>query len=182
MLDIECIAILHTKAWSWVGFGLDCQWSGISSPYLSLFPSAFPLLQAPGQRRRQIPHLASQQWPRQAWHSSRIAVGPPSVASCKPYMGCPRTMGTIPSTLLSSQPPFYRGLRDFQGRRGWRQAHDCSHGPWAWQVGPATAVQSVAIECPSLSHGPPRACPTRESVSSVIQPPRSPSPKTVNPH
>lgn len=181
MKNIKCIAILH-KAWSWVGFGLDCQWSGLSCPYLSLFPSAFPLLQAPGQRRRQIPHLASQLWPRQAWHSSRIAVGPPSATSCSPYVGYPRAMGTIPHPLVLIAP-ILQGFKRFPRQKGLKAS------PWLLSraMGMAGGPSHCCAECsnrkpltvawPSPEHAQPR------SLSHCLSNHKeSPSLKRVYPH
>lgn len=120
----KCIAVLHTArirlshGLAWLGLG----WTASSQGFLLLtficFPlSAFPLLQAPGQKRRQSPHLASQQWPRQGWHSSRTAVGPPSATSCSPYVGAPELWE--PSLPLSCpHSPHFTGVQELSKAEG----------------------------------------------------------------
>lgn len=123
MMSRKCIGVLHTArirlsyGLGWVGLG----WLGLPKAFFSLpssvSPSAFPLLQAPGQRRRQSPHLASQQWPRQGWHSSRIAVGPPSATSCSPYVGAPELWGpSLPPSCPHS--PHFTGVKELSKAEG----------------------------------------------------------------
>ena len=151
------------KAWLWLGLGwVGLGWTASSQGFLLLtficFSfSAFPLLQAPGQRRRQSPHLASQQWPRQGWHTSRIDEGPPSATSCSPYVGAPELWGPfLPPSCPHS--PHFTGVQELSKAEGidskpMTAIRGYGYGRWA------QSVQRVAIESPSLSHDPPQSMP-----------------------
>lgn len=142
--------------------GRDCR-SGLSLPHLSLsafFPLSLytpTLLQAPEPRRKQSPHLASPQWPRPGWHSSRIAVGPPSAISCSPHVGHPQGHGDPPPICLHSSH-FTRAqeLSKAEGVEGKPVTAARGRGVAG---GPGRPVQSVAIGSPSPSHGPPQSMP-----------------------
>lgn len=107
--DLTCVAL--GRGLARVGGGPGAA-DGQGSPHLTsaslLFPRPAPcsptLLQAPEQRRKQTPRLASPQWPRRGWRSSRIAAGPPSAASCSPHAGCPRGHGDPPHPLVFRAP------------------------------------------------------------------------------
>lgn len=112
--------VKQSLARGWDGLGLQTVRALLTSLLpLSLLPSlcAPTLLQAPEPRRKQSPHLASPQWPRPGWRSSRIAVGPPSAISCSPHMGAPGAMGTaLPSTCFHS--PHFAGAQELSKMEG----------------------------------------------------------------
>lgn len=133
-----------SKVWLGVGMGLGLQMvralltSLLSlSPFCPLFLCAPTLLQAPGPRRKQSPRLASPQWPRPGWHSSRIAVGPPSAISCSPHVGCPRGHGDSPSYPLVFIAPISLGPKSSQRRKGLKASQWLPPGLWAQWAGPA---------------------------------------------
>ena len=120
--DLTCVALGQDLAG--VGGGPGAA-DGQGSPHLTsaslLFPRPAPrsptLLQAPEQRRKQTPRLASPQWPRRGWRSSRIAAGPPSAESCSPHAGCPRGHGDpLPPSCLQS--PHFTGAQELSKAEG----------------------------------------------------------------
>ncbi|XP_077880442.1 bMERB domain-containing protein 1 isoform X3 [Ictidomys tridecemlineatus] len=120
---------------------------------------------APGQRRKQSPHLASPQWPRLGWHSSRIAAGPPSATSCSPHTGCPGATGT-PSHPLVVVAPISSGPKSSprlpEGVEGKPVTAARGHG--ARQAGrpPCTECsnrESLTVAWPSPEHAQPRSLP-----------------------
>lgn len=133
--------------------------TSLLSPFFPLFLCAPTLLQAPEPRRKQSPRLASPQWPRPGWHSSRIAVGPPSAISCSPPCGVPpgpRGL-PLPSTCLHS--PHFTGALELSKAEGVEGKPVTAAGAVGAVGGPSRPVQSVAIGSPSPSHGPPQSMP-----------------------
>lgn len=117
--DLTCVAL--GRGLLGLGGTWGCRRSGLSSPHLCLSPVSPPcpplLLQAPEQRRKQTPRLASPRWPRQGWRSSRIAAGPPSAASCSPDAGAPGATGT-PSHPLVFRAPISPGPKSSPRQKG----------------------------------------------------------------
>lgn len=120
--DLTCVALGQDLAG--VGGGPGAA-DGQGSPHLTSASLLFPrpalrsptLLQAPEQRRKQTPRLASPQWPRRGWRSSRIAAGPPSAESCSPHAGCPRGHGDpLPPSCLQS--PHFTGAQELSKAEG----------------------------------------------------------------
>lgn len=139
--------------------------------FISLFLSpSFPLslhtptlLQAPEQRRKQSPHLASPQWPRLGWHSSRIAVGPPSAISCSPPCGVPpgpRGPRLPPSCLHS---PHFTGAQELskaEGVEGKPVTAARGRGRGGRARPPCTECsnrESLTVAWPSPEHAKPRS-------------------------
>ena len=120
--DFTCVALGRGLAGVGVDLRLQMVKALLTSPLLlSCFPS-LPrppptLLQAPEQRRKQSPRLASPRWPRRGWRSSRIAVGPRSAASCSPQRGAPGGTGT-PSHPLVFRAPISPGPRSSPRQKG----------------------------------------------------------------
>lgn len=153
-----------------MGWAWGCNWSGLSLPHLSLFPffllflCAPPtLLQAPEPRRKQSPHLASPQWPRPGWHSSRIAVGPPSAISCSPHLGCPPGPRgpPLPPTCLHS--PLFTGAQELskaEGVEGKPVTAARGRGRGGRARSPCTECsnrESLTVAWPSPEHAEPRS-------------------------
>ena len=120
--DFTCVALGRGLAGVGVDLRLQTVRALLASPLLSCFPS-LPrrppptLLQAPEQRRKQSPRLASRRWPRRGWRSSRIAAGPRSAASCSPHMGSPRGHGDpLPPSCLQS--PHFTGAQELSKAEG----------------------------------------------------------------
>lgn len=151
-----------------LGWDRGCRWSGLSSSHLFLSPS-FPLslhaptlLQAPEQRRKQNPHLASPQWPRLGWHSSRIAVGPPSAISCSPQCGVPpgpRGPRLPPSCLHSPHFTGAQELSKVEGVEGKPVTAARGRGRGGRARPPCTECsnrESLTVAWPSPEHAKPR--------------------------
>jgi hypothetical protein len=116
------------------------------------------MLQAPGQRRKQSPHLASLQWPRQGWHSSKTAVGPPSAISCSP----PGNVGTPPSHSCHHSPHFTgaQELSKAEGVEGKPMSAARGHGRGRRAQPPCTECSirdSLTVVRPSPEHAQPRS-------------------------
>lgn len=167
---MPALHITWVEARSGWGLGWDwgCRWSGLSLPHFSLSPfcplflCAPTLLQAPEPRRKQSPRLASPQWPRPGWHSSRIAVGPPNAISCSPHVGCPRGHGDSPSHPLVFIAPISPGPKSSQRRKGLKASQWLPTGLWAQWVGPAPCTEcsnreSLTVAWPSPEHAEPRS-------------------------
>lgn len=151
-----------------MGWDRGCRWSGLSlhhlflSPFFPLSLCAPILLQAPEQRRKQSPHLASPRWPSLGWHSSRIAVGPPSAISCSPHVGCPRGHGDPPPCLHS---PHFTGAQELSEAEG-------------VEGKPVTAARGRG-RC-GRARPPCTECSNRESLTVAWPPPEHAKPRSLS--